>query len=176
MKITKFPVTMTIFFALMSGLFIMLLSNYIYHPLIFKIFIALNLIAYSFLLSSWGEVPLSKNLIPVIIVLYLTISGIKLHLFLMTNLFILSYFRSFICFKQPLLKGIIIEIILCFGGGSLIFLFNPISSVSWAISMWMFFLIQSIYFIFNNYNETHDNNMDPFEVSRKQVEEILSGI
>jgi len=89
---------------------------------------------------------------------------------------ILSWIRSGLCF-QISVKRFFIELALSFGGGALLAGFVPGSRLTWALGIWLFFLIQALYFIFF---ETHsaqgksDPAIDPFEKSRKLAEEILS--
>ncbi len=64
-----------------------------------------------------------------------------------------------------------------FVGGSLaVVLLSPRSTAAWAIGVWIFFLIQSMFFIFfSEKPETGETPppADPFENARRRAEEIL---
>jgi hypothetical protein len=69
------------------------------------------------------------------------------------------------------------ELAISFGGGVLVVYLAPHSQVSWAMTVWMFFLIQSLYFvIFGDIGaaEKEKQRLDPFEQARGQAEKILS--
>jgi hypothetical protein len=64
------------------------------------------------------------------------------------------------------------------GGAALVASFFPHSTVAWALGVWMFFLVQSLYFVLTGDmgdGEEEDVVLDPFEKARRQAEEILSG-
>jgi hypothetical protein len=47
----------------------------------------------------------------------------------------------------------------------------------WALGVWMFFLVQALYFVFIEYAgniEEETAQMDPFEQANRQAETILS--
>jgi hypothetical protein len=80
---------------------------------------------------------------------------------------------------QPsFLKMLITEAVFCLGGGILVYSMNPQTNVAWALGIWMFFLIQSLYFVTWNGSqpkaiEEHQED-ELFERAYKQAEEILS--
>jgi hypothetical protein len=70
-----------------------------------------------------------------------------------------------------------VELLLCILGGILVVVFTPGSLFAWALGVWMFFLIQTLYFVFF---EPADNQqeesiqVDAFERASRQTETILS--
>ena len=90
---------------------------------------------------------------------------------------IISWIRSEICFRHPFVTRLIVELLLCAFGGILLVVFPPGSAFAWMLSIWMFFWIQSLYFvIFEDRamiaQDQHET--DPFERACRQAEAILS--
>jgi hypothetical protein len=99
-------------------------------------------------------------------------------IFLFTALVILSWIRSGICFKRkPLLKRLGAEAGLCLAGGLLAYNAVPGGTPVWALGVWLFFLIQALYFVLFEYQSgPHIKiEVDPFEKARMAAEKILSG-
>jgi hypothetical protein len=70
-----------------------------------------------------------------------------------------------------------VELLLCFLGAVLVHVFTPGSMFGWALGVWMFFLVQALYFVFIEYAgniEEETAQMDPFEQANRQAETILS--
>lgn len=90
---------------------------------------------------------------------------------------ILAWVRSAVCFKHPVWRSFVAELVVSLGGVALIAFFGPRSPVVWAMGVWMFFLIQSLYFLLTgdlNDADPSDAPVDPFEKARRGAEEILS--
>ncbi len=182
MKITRRPMAGTIFFGLVCGIcFIpmtMFLNYVVFWPVAFRLTLWTFLGLYGFLLARWENKSLFSIAFPLLLALIFVSWGTS-NAFLFLVLGILSWIRSGICFPGALQKvtGIGVELLVCFGGGVLVAYFSPHSRVSWAIGIWMFFLVQSLYFVFvGNTGETQDKSAtDPFEHARREAEKILSG-
>ena len=89
---------------------------------------------------------------------------------------VLSWVRSGICYPNQFTKRVMAEIVLCAGGGFLIAGFAPVSAINCAIAIWLFILIQALYFVFfeNSNIEQPRFKKDPFEAAREQAENILA--
>jgi len=59
----------------------------------------------------------------------------------------LSWIRSGICFQGSLPRRVCAEAVTCAAGLALVWLLQPPSPYGWALSMWMFGLIQALYFV-----------------------------
>jgi hypothetical protein len=180
MKITRRPILATILFGLMCGvLFIptsMVLGYIIYWPMCFRFAIWSYLGLYGLLLTRWGKVSPVSILFPLLILLVFVFWGNSNSAFLLLALGILSWIRSGICFQGSLFKILGAELFVCIGGGALVAYFAPHSTFTWAMGVWMFFLMQSLYFVFTGEitGEKEGLMMDPFERARRQTERILS--
>jgi hypothetical protein len=97
--------------------------------------------------------------------------------FLFTALAILSWIRSGICFKKkPLLKRLGAEGGLFLAGGLLVYGAIPGGTPTWALGVWLFFLIQALYFVLFEYHSgPFKIEADPFEKAKMAAEKILSG-
>jgi hypothetical protein len=73
---------------------------------------------------------------------------------------------------------LITEFVLSLGGGILGVFLAPHTQVGWALGIWLFFLVQSLYFVSwegrNAIEGEKQREVDPFERASRQVERILS--
>lgn len=179
MKITRRPMLATILFGLMCGVsFIpagMILGYLIYWPVTFRIVIWSYLGLYGLLLTRWGKVNPTSILFPLLVLLIFVFSGNSNSAFLLLALGVLSWIRSGICFQRSLFRRLGIELFVCIGGGVLVAYFAPYSTLTWAMGIWMFFLMQSLYFLLmREMGDEEKPTVDPFEQARRQAERILS--
>jgi hypothetical protein len=68
------------------------------------------------------------------------------------------------------------EVILGIAAGALIGSFSPMSPINWAVAIWLFFLVQALYFVIfeNHLPAGRKHRRDAFEQAREQAEKILS--
>jgi hypothetical protein len=59
----------------------------------------------------------------------------------------LSWIRSGICFQGSMPRRVCAEALICAAGLALVWWLQPPGPYSWALSMWMFGLIQALYFV-----------------------------
>ncbi len=183
MKITQRPMFTTVLYGLLCGVSFIPLStllNYaLYWPTAFMLTIWLYLAGYLALLARWAKAALVSVLFPLLLLLVVVFWGSSTTAFMLLALGTLSWVRSGICFKGGALKTLGSETILSLGGGALVACFTPHSAITWAMAIWMFFLVQSLYFIF--FRETGDvgkkeMKLDPFDRAKGKAEKILSAL
>ncbi len=90
---------------------------------------------------------------------------------------VFGWIRSGVCFPGSLFKTFAAELLLTLGGGALIALLSPRTPLSWALGVWMFFLIQSLYFVFFQPAEApaaSEIAADPFDQARAEAEKIIA--
>ena len=53
---------------------------------------------------------------------------------------------------------------------------TPLSVLSWALAVWLFFLVQALYFVLFeiDHSPQEDIDRDPFDQARTRAEKILS--
>lgn len=181
MRIVRRPMPATVLFGLIGGIFFVpvtvALAYVLSWPTALRATLWFCLASYGFLLSRWSKVSFTSILFPLLIVLLFVFWGNSLTLFLVLWLGVLSWIRSGICFRKPLPGMLGTEFFISVGGGALVAFFMPHSPATWAMGLWMFFLIQSLYFLVvrNAGDPQQDVSLDPFEQSRRRAEEILSG-
>jgi hypothetical protein len=98
--------------------------------------------------------------------------------FFFTALVMLSWIRSGIFFKRkPLLKRLGVEMGLGLGSALLVSGATPGVTLVWALGVWLFFLIQALYFVLFEYQSDTQTKIevDPFEKAQIAAEKILSG-
>jgi len=181
MKISRRPMFTTIIYGLLAGTsfipMVMVMSNLLYWTTAFRLAIWLILAGYLVLLTRWGRASLFSLLFPLLLLLLLVFWGDTNSAFLFLSLGILSWVRSGICFQGGLLKSLVTEAALCLGAGALVVFFSPHSTITWGVAVWIFFLIQSVYFVvFADFEEKQEEQMelDPFHLARSRAERILS--
>jgi len=184
MKTTYSPLRTGIIFGLLCAIGFIpvntVMSSIFSYPLPFRLTIWLCLSLYSILLTKWAGKKTGALFFPLMLMLICTYMVPSGRLYLILTLAVLSWIRSGLCFTGPLYKTIPAELVICFGSGFLAQSFSPDSSIKWAGVIWLFFLCQSVYFLFfeNEFGLKSQVNesKDPFEHARKQAEKILSEI
>jgi hypothetical protein len=182
MKILQRPIPTTIIFGLICGLSFtptnLALSASVSWPTALCLTLWLFAAGYGLLLSRWSSQKYSTIFFPLAVLLLAVFLADSIAAFLLLVLVVTSWIRSGICFQKQ--KGIrlAVEILLCVAGGVLVALFTPGAAYGWSLGVWMFFLLQSLYFvIFDNKAIEADNNhefrIDPFEQSSRRAEAIL---
>ena len=182
MNILQRPVMTTILFGLVCGISFIPL-NLVLNKLFFwssAICLTLWLFAagYSLLLGHWSKNKIMPILFPLIFLLSAVFLVKSMVAFSFLALAAISWIRSGICFKEHGGIKLVVELLLCVVGGALIAAFTPGSALAWALGIWMFFLMQALYFaIFDSSTPTlhsqYEQEVDPFERASRRAEDIL---
>jgi hypothetical protein len=181
MKSTANPIRTTIVWGITSGLtFIPLcfgLGWVVFWPLSFKLSLWALLTGYGVLLSRWAQQSLRSILFPLILLFVAVFCLQSTNAFLFTAIGWLSWIRSGICFKkESIVKRLTAEIGLSLGTALLVFGEAPAVDPVWALGVWLFFLVQALYFVLFDYGREQKTQVevDPFEKSKMAAETILS--
>jgi len=181
MNMSKRPMLTTIIYGLLAGVFfipmVMVMNSLLYWTTAFRLAIWLILAGYLVILTRWGRVSLLSTAFPLLLLLLLVFWGDTNSAFLFLALGVLSWVRSGMCFHGGLLKSLVTEVALCLGAGALVVFFTPHSTITWGVAVWMFFLVQSVYFVvFTELGEKQEEQveLDPFHRARSRAERILS--
>lgn len=146
----KRPVRTTLVYALLSAIAVMpaagLFAGPLGWPLGFKLALWLDLCGYALLLARWNGKGPGTIGFPLAVLLGAVVWPGVYAGFLFLGLGVLSWIRSGICFGTPPLRAACAEIVLVAGGAGLVALLSPGSTIAWAIGIWLFFLVQSLYF------------------------------
>jgi len=180
MKTSTHPIRTTIVFGLICGLsFVPLaigIGSMVSGPAAFCLTLWIYLAAYGLLMARWGMKRLTSIAFPLLVALITIFAVNSISAFLWVALGIFSWIRSGICYPTQFKNRIIAEAVVCIGAGVLVGSFSPISPFNWAIAIWMFFLIQSLYFVWfeDPRLSAGEIQRDAFEQARQQAEKILS--
>jgi hypothetical protein len=176
---SKRPVRTTIFYGLICALVFMPLGLIFEHtalwPVFFRVAIFICLSAYAFILANWTRKNLISIIFPLLLLLLFIFGKSSTATFLLLSLGVLSWIRSGVCFQNGFFRPLGGEILFSIGGGALVAYFSPYSVAAWALGIWMFFLVQSLYFIAMTdigQDESH-MSVDTFEHARSRAAEIL---
>jgi hypothetical protein len=141
--------TTLVFGAISAALFMPLawgLAGLVGWRMAFKLVLWADLLCYSLLLIRWSGKGPGAALFPLALLLGTAVwPGIN-AVFFFLGLGVLSWVRSGICFTGAPLRVMVAEIITVAGGAGLVVLLGPGSTIAWAISLWLFFLVQALYF------------------------------
>ena len=134
------------------------------------------LAAYGLILTAWSQKDSISIVFPLLLALVAALWTNSISGFLLIALGVLSWIRSGVCFPQNITKRIFAEIALCSGGGVLVAILTPSTMITWALGVWLFFLIQALYFVIFEINHIEPEGIqrDQFDQARKQAEKILS--
>ncbi len=170
----------TLVFGLLSGLAFVpaqMAAGWFFHPgPAFRLIIGAVIGLYALLLARWGRGGRLSVLFPALVLMAFAVLGTHRG-FLILALLVLGWVRSGICFPGPVTGRILAEAALGLGGGLLVQSFAPHTPVTWALGIWMFFLVQSLYFVLVAPGDDADapSGPDEFEDARRRAEAILSG-
>lgn len=179
----KNPVRTTIVYAVLSGLVVVpaasVLSIYLYWPTAFKLMLWADLALYGVLMARWSGVRLLPLLFPLAILLGSALWPRTYSSFFILALGVFAWMRSGLCFQKAPLRAMSAEVLTLGGAAGLLLFFGGHSSVAWALTISLFFLIQSIYFFIvptrRGFSETQ-NEKDPFEQAVEEAKKVLDGI
>lgn len=142
----------------------------------FRLVLWTILSGYSLLLARWSGKHRAGLLFPLILLLGTAVwPGID-SVFFFLGLGVLCWLRSGICFSGFPLRAMIAETITAAGGAALVALLGPGSAVTWAISIWLFFLVQALYFFIvpHRGSTTADRQKaDSFDQARREAQRVL---
>ena len=181
MKVFKHPIRHTIIYGLFCGLSFIPLSHLLNAIVPGSRAIGLTfwsfLAGYAFILNRWGKKFQTATVFPLSLLLPVIFLTDAMVLFFILALIVTGWIRSGICYQKPGVIGIAVELLLFFSGGALVFAFTPGSVHAWAFGVWMFFLVQALYFVFFEPDVSRhvSAGMDSFEKASRQAETILSG-
>jgi hypothetical protein len=183
MKIMRRPVLITILFGILCGIsFIPLklaMDYWFSRPDTVSLTLWLFTAGYTLLLCFWSRQNVTSVSFPILF-LFLTVFLVQsFAAFFYLALAGISWIRSGICYQGRRGMRLVVELLLGLVGGALVAVFTPGSTLAWAMSIWLFFLLQALYFaIFGNIwpisDSQYEQEVDPFEQASRQVEEILS--
>jgi len=181
------PIRTTLIFGIISCLAIIPLSfvsNLHWQGAVtFKLFFLLNLILYSVFLCRWSNTRLISVFFPLLLVTGVALWPNSSTGFILAALAVLSWIRSGICFKHVPLRAFIAEVLTITGGAGYYILWRPDSPVTLALALWLFFLVQTLYFfivpivplprIRETANAAGGGSVDAFEQASQDMKRVL---
>ena len=181
MKSAAKPIRSTIIWGLIGGLLYIplcvALSRLMLWPVSFQVSLWILLAGYGVLLSRWAPKPLKSISLPLLLLFLAAFFIRSTSAFLFLSLVMLSWIRSGVCFKEkPFLKRFGAEIGLGLATGLLVSGAVPAAALTGALGIWLFFLIQSLYFVLFDYRSDAEARIevDPFEKAKMAAQKILS--
>ncbi len=183
MKGLKHPIRNTIFYGLFCGLSFaplsLTLNTFISWPNAVGLTLWLFISGYAVLLNLWGNKIQISTVFPLLLLLPAIFLMDSIVLFFLLALIVISWIRSGICYQKPGAMRLAVELLLCFLGAVLVHVFAPGSMFGWALGVWMFFLVQALYFVFlgpTDDQQEESIKIDAFERACGQAERILTEV
>ena len=183
MKNLRHPLLATVLYGFGSGLALISLSL-VFGALPFRfdairLMLWLSAAGYSVLLCRWSGNRLKSIIFPLLflgLAIYLVPSRSSNFLLTLAGM---SWIRSGICFAQIGGIKIGIELLLCLIGAGMVGMFSPATPLSWALAVWLLFLLQAAYVVMTNDSPAaskgeFERPSDPFEQSSRQAMAILA--
>jgi hypothetical protein len=135
--------------------------------------------AYAFMLVQWSGRRFAAVLFPLLVLALIGVvmprsvwaSGIVIAL--------LGWIRSGVCFPQTVGQSVGRELALGGGGGIAILWWGPSTALSGALCLWLFSLIQALFFILFEpevVSSSAGSAPDPFDRAARRVEDLLAGL
>ncbi|MEE4608220.1 MAG: hypothetical protein V2L15_04980 [Desulfobacteraceae bacterium] len=179
----KRPVRTTIVFGAVSALAVMptalVLSGVVgWHPA-FKLVLWLDLALYAMLLVRWSGRGLGPALFPLALLLGAALWPAGAGAFFLIGLGVLAWIRSGVCFTDAPLRALAAEILTVAGGAGLVALLRPSAALAWALGVWLFFLVQALYFYLVPAARVEDRcppATDPFVQAEREALRVLDGV
>ncbi|GAB6905542.1 conserved membrane hypothetical protein [Desulfosarcina cetonica] len=170
----------TLIYGLISALVVMPVAGWLAGPIggsmAFKLTLWLDLLIYALLLARWGRRHPATILFPMGLLLGAALwPGVYTGFFCL-GLGMLAWIRSGICFTTTPLRALLAETIAIGGGIALTVFFHPTTAISWAIAIWLFFLMQALYFFIvpsSRRDSSATAQEDPFERACRDVKRLL---
>ncbi len=177
------PIRTTIIYALAGGFLVvptaMLLSTYLPWVMAFKLALWADLAIYATLLARWSRTRLLAVMFPLALLLGTALWQRTYAGFFFLAVGVLCWVRSGICFQEAPLRTLAAEVITVLGGSALVMLFGGQTSLSWALAICLFTLVQAFYFFLvpNSKKIAEKNRVtgDPFDRAVEEARKVLEG-
>ncbi len=176
------PARTTVVFGLASGFLAvpaaLLLSPYLYWPMAFKLTLWADLAFYAVLLARWSRARMLPLVFPLALLLGAALWPRTYSGFFFLAAGVLCWIRSGICFRGAPLRTLAAEVITVMGGTALVMVFGGRTSLSWAMAVCLFTLVQALYFYIvpsRGMEEKTQVCEDPFERAAGDARKLLEG-
>ena len=145
-------------------------------PMAVKLVLWTDLLFYAVLLARWSNQGLFAIVFPLALLLGAALWPGVFTGFFFLGLGVLGWIRSGICFPGTPLRAIAAELITVTIGTALVAVLSPGSTLTWAIGIWLFFLVQALYFFIvpaTSRPGAIRTVEDPFEQARREAWRVM---
>jgi hypothetical protein len=177
------PVRTTLIFGLLSALAMVPVlwyqRAYGAWPMALELALWLDLAVYATLLCRWSRTRFVSVVFPLALLLGVALWPRNHAGFVLMALGIFGWIRSGICYRGTPLRALTAELITVLGGGMLVALWWPHSALSWALAVWLFYLVQTLYFFILPAGAGmagRAEKIDRFEQARREAERMLESL
>ena len=178
----KHRVLTTIVYGLASALTAIptarLAAHFVSWPTALALVLWMDLFFYAIFLARWSQTPFFSILYPLVLLPATALLADRCLEFIIFGLGVLAWIRSGICFRRTPFRCILAETITLVGGTGLVFLFRPETGIAWAMGIWLFFLVQALYFFLvpmTTGKQSEVVSIDSFEHALQKANRLLEG-
>jgi hypothetical protein len=180
MKRIHEPVRVTIAYGALCGIVhipLSLAANLFFSPAVaLRLVLWVYLAGYGLLLSGQGGRRPAGIAFPLLLLLVTALWALPMTAYLPACLGTLSWIRCGVPLRGSRLGRTTIELLLCFLGGATVAVLAPPVLLSRAVAVWLFFLLQALYFVLFEAADRSDvtGGIDPFVAARRAAERIVA--
>jgi hypothetical protein len=142
-----------------------------------KIVFSMMAAVYAILLARWSRTRLMTIAFPLAILLGVALWPQGYTGFFLVLMGTLAWVRSGICFQKRPVRAFLAELVTIGGGTTVLGVLSPSGPLEWSLGIWLFGLIQSLYFFVvlpsGKLKEGIDR-IDPFDAARRDLEQLLN--
>lgn len=134
---------------------------------------------YAVLLCRWSRQKLMPAAYPVLFLFLTAFLVQSIDAFFFLAMAVVSWIRSGLCYHQRRGFRLALELFLSMAGSVFIAVLTPASALAWTLGIWLFFLLQALYFVILDsstpkLDSQYEQALDPFERASRRAEDILS--
>lgn len=141
--------------------------------------------AYTLLLCRWTGAQAGKTFLPLAIPLAVAMTAAAAPPFVAAWVLVLAWVRSGLCQRGPLLRRVMAESLLCLAAGwaiaallwtgsDLVAAASLPRALQLGLGVWLFFLLQTLYFLFFEQTAPQQDRNAAFERAKRRAEAILA--
>ncbi len=137
----------------------------------------IDLFFYTIFLARWSRTPFFSIIYPLFLSLATALWADRCLELIIFGLGAFAWIRGGICFCRTPVRCILAETITLVGGAGLVFLFRPETGIVQAMGIWLFFLVQALYFFIvpmNTGKQRDVASLDPFEHALQKASRLLA--
>ena len=145
-------------------------------PAAIKLTLWAEVALYAYFLARWSRTHPINIAFPLVLLLGAALWPYTHAGFYLMMVGVFIWIRSGICFRRQPVRAVLAELVTAVGGMLLIGIWMPHNMLLWGVGIWLFGLIQCLYFYIVSIPDAlrvSGGNQDSFEQARGELEQVL---